>query len=81
MADDNESGLGDDRGHVGAPAAGQVTPSTNSDAPPGRPERTTGAGAEATTGTDGRAAGDATEHRSGYGGEGGEPVQPSDVRD
>lgn len=38
----------------------------------------TGAGAEATEGTQGEPKGSSHTHRSGYGGEGGEPKEPSD---
>ena len=71
MADKN-SGLGDDQGtRVGSP-------STHNDGPSGRPERATGSGTEATQATDGSAEGHETEHRSGYGGSKGKPVESSD---
>jgi hypothetical protein len=74
-------GLGDDQGtRVGAPDQSTSTPAKHSDAPTGRPERATGTGGEATQATDGAAEGHDTEHRSGYGGAGGEPVRPSDTR-
>ena len=72
-------GLGDDQGtRVGAPDT--ASPAAHSDAPTGRPERVTGAGAEATRPTSGTAEGHHTEHRSGYGGSGGDPVKPADKR-
>ena len=80
MADDTK-GLGDDQGtRVGAPDAAQAKPATHSDAPTGRAERKTGAGAEATQATEGEAEGHSTEHRGGYGGSGGSPVLPTDGR-
>jgi hypothetical protein len=39
----------------------------------------TGAGAEATEGTQGEPEGKSHEHRSGYGGDGGDPKEPSDA--
>jgi hypothetical protein len=39
----------------------------------------TGAGAEATEGTQGEPESSSHEHRSGYGGDGGEPKKPSDA--
>jgi hypothetical protein len=39
----------------------------------------TGAGAEATEGTQGEPKGRSHEHRSGYGGKGGEPVESNDI--
>lgn len=77
---DKAAGLGDDQGtRVGKPDQ-SATPAKHSDAPPARPERATGTGSEATQSTDGSAEGHTTEHRSGYGGAGGEPVRPSDKR-
>jgi hypothetical protein len=43
-------------------------------------EEPTGAGAEATQGTNGKPARDAHKHRSAYGGEGGEPKKPNEPR-
>ena len=44
----------------------------------GKPDAgSTGAGAEATRGTDGEAEGHEHEHESGYGGKGGEPKKPN----
>ncbi|MDB4900520.1 MAG: hypothetical protein JWN53_2328 [Gemmatimonadetes bacterium] len=78
MSTDNSSGLGDDQGtRVGSPTA---SPASHSDSPPDRPERTTGAGAEATRPTSGTADLHDKEHRGGYGGSAGEPVTPSDKR-
>jgi hypothetical protein len=79
--DRNEQGsYGDDQGtRVGAPDQ-ERTPSTHSDTPPNRPERQTGAGSEATEGTDKAGGQHKTEHRSGYGGAGGAPVTSSDER-
>ena len=81
MKSTNEpSGLGDDQGtRIGAPDQ-TATPARHSDQMPNRPERATGTGAEATQATDGSAEGHHTEHRSGYGGAGGDPVKPSDTR-
>ena len=76
---DVPKGLGDDQGtRVGKPES--ATPATHSDAPTGRPERVTGAGAEATQPTGGTAEGHDHEHRSGYGGKGGDADRPSDKR-
>jgi hypothetical protein len=82
MATDNKTeGLGDDQGtRVGSPDQGSATPAKHSDSPSRRPERTTGTGSEATQATDGTAEGHPTEHRSGYGGAGGDAVKPSDTR-
>jgi hypothetical protein len=81
--DGNEQGdYGDDQGtRVGAPDQ-ERTPATHSDAPPKRDERQTGAGAEATGGTETEKTVDEhdREHRSGYGGAGGKPVSSSDQR-
>jgi len=74
-------GLGDDQGtRVGAPDQGELKPSAHNDGPSGRPAKSTGAGSEATEGTDKTGADHKTEHRSGYGGSGGQPVTPSDKR-
>jgi len=71
---------GDDQGtRVGAPDQ-ERTPAQHSDSPPARPERQTGAGGEATEGTDKTGDEHPTEHRSGYGGAGGKPVTSSDER-
>jgi hypothetical protein len=107
-------GLGDDQGtKVGAPNQGGGAPEQHADAPPGRPQRQTGAGSEASEGMHnakdgGRPEGDPTglsgeetgrstregskragseplpeddQHRSGYGGAGGRPVNSSDTRE
>ena len=47
---------------------GNVTP---------KPEKQTGAGAEATEGMDGEAKGSSQNHRSAYGGDGGKPKLPN----
>jgi hypothetical protein len=80
--DGNEQGdYGDDQGtRVGAPDEQRRTPATHSDSPPDRPERQTGAGAEATAGTRKTVDEHDREHRSGYGGSGGAPVSSSDKR-
>jgi hypothetical protein len=80
--DGNEQGdYGDDQGtRVGAPDGQRHTPARHSDTPPDRPERQTGAGAEATMGARELEDHD-REHRSGYGGAGGSPVTSSDKRD
>jgi hypothetical protein len=81
MTANDNSGLGDDQGtRVGASDQTRAAPAAHSDAPTGRPDRATGAGSEATQATDGSAEGHDKEHRSGYGGSGGEPVSPSDTR-
>ena len=49
-----------------------------SNKPPSSTEPT-GAGAEATEGTQGEPKGRSHEHRSGYGGKGGEPVESNDI--
>jgi hypothetical protein len=78
---DKGEGLGDDQGtRVGAPDKSSTTPAKHSDSAAPRPERTTGAGSEATQSTNGTAKGHETEHRSGYGGPGGEATTPSDKR-
>ena len=108
-------GLGDDQGtRVGAPDQGGGAPSQHSDAPPGRAERQTGVGSEASEGMHnarqegsrpesdqtalaaeetgrssregGKRAGseplpEDEQHRSGYGGAGGRPVNSSDTRE
>ncbi|MDB4884867.1 MAG: hypothetical protein JWN79_305 [Gemmatimonadetes bacterium] len=83
MASDNKTeGLGDGQGtRVGAPdQSTTATPAKHSDSPSSRPERATGTGSEATLATDGSAEGHTNEHRSGYGGKGGEADRPSDKR-
>ena len=77
MANTGKSGLGDDQGsRVGAPDQ-QSTPAQHNDGPSERPERSTGAGREATEAD--RAANEhKREHRSGYGGKGGKPDTSSD---
>ena len=79
--DGNEQGdYGDDQGtRVGAPDQ-ERTPAKHSDSPPDRPERQTGAGAEATAGTEKPVDEHDHEHRGGYGGAGGKPVSSSDQR-
>ncbi|HEY2026794.1 MAG TPA: hypothetical protein VGG78_07270 [Gemmatimonadaceae bacterium] len=75
-----DGGYGDDQGtRIGAPDS-QRKPAQHSDTPPDRPERQTGAGSEPTAGT--RKAPDEhdREHRGGYGGAGGQPVNHSDER-
>jgi hypothetical protein len=42
------------------------------------PAKPTGAGAEATEGTDGEPESSSQEHHSAYGGKGGEPKEPND---
>lgn len=77
-----KTGFGDGQGtRVGAPDQEQLKPGQHSDAPTGRPERSTGAGAEATEGTPKTSEGHDREHRSGYGGSGGDPVSSSDTRE
>ena len=75
----NEQGdYGDDQGtRVGAPDQ-ERTPATHADTPPDRPERQTGAGAEATAATNEPVDDHDREHRGGYGGAGGKPVTSSD---
>jgi hypothetical protein len=71
---------GDDQGtRVGAPDQ-ERTPAQHSDTPPARPERQTGAGGEATEGTSKTGDEHDAQHRSGYGGAGGDPVTSSDQR-
>jgi hypothetical protein len=71
-------GLGDGQGTtIGLPE--HATPATHNDGPSDRPERTTGAGREATA-ADQDAEGHEREHRSGYGGKGGKPDTSSDKR-
>ena len=74
-------GFGDDQGtRVGAPDQEQVSPSKHADSPPDRPERTTGAGREMHPDNSHPPDLHAEQHRSGYGGKGGEPVTSSDER-
>jgi hypothetical protein len=56
-----------------------ISPATHNDGPTGRPELTTGAGREATL-ADVEAKEHDREHRSGYGGKGGEPDTSSEKR-
>ena len=76
-----QEGLGDDQGtRIGAPDKGRTaTPAPHNDGPTGRPERTTGAGQEATV-ADEKGEKHDREHRSGYGGKGGAPDTSSDKR-
>jgi hypothetical protein len=75
-----QTSYGDGRGtRAGAPARTR-TPSIHSDLPSDRPERQTGAGAEATEGTSKTGDEHHGQHQSGYGGKGGEPVSSSDER-
>jgi len=76
-----KEGFGDGQGtRVGAPDQEQVSPGNHSDTPPNRPERTTGAGDEMQAGHEHPVESHPTEHRSGYGGEGGKPVTSSHDR-
>ena len=70
--------LGDGQGtRIGPPDdKAHATPATHNDGPSTRPERSTGAGREATQGTEKQT----DQHRSGYGGKGGAPDQSSDKR-
>ena len=63
MADKHDEGFTDDQG-VG----------TNR-----KTSTQTSSGAEATKGMDGKPEGESHEHRSGYGGDGGEPKLPNDI--
>ena len=76
-----QEGLGDDQGtRIGAPDAKRsATPAAHNDGPSGRPERTTGAGQEATV-ANGEGEEHDTQHRSGYGGKAGAPDTSSDKR-
>ena len=76
-----QEGLGDDQGtRIGAPDQKRsTTPAPHIDGPTGRPERTTGAGQEATV-ADSEGEKHDREHRSGYGGKGGAPDTSSDKR-
>jgi hypothetical protein len=56
-----------------------IKPPPHNDGPTGRPERTTGMGRETTIG-DLESKEHDHEHRSGYGGKGGEPDTSSDKR-
>ena len=60
-------------------AAEKNPPAQHNDGPSTRPERSTGAGREATE-ADRAATEHDKEHRSGYGGKGGAPDTPSDKR-
>lgn len=81
MSKDKNAGLGDQQGtKVGAPDAGRTaTPAKHNDGPSERPERSTGAGREATE-SDPAGTEHDHEHRSGYGGKGGAPDTSSDKR-
>jgi hypothetical protein len=57
-----------------------ISPAEHSDVPPDRPERTTGAGREATQPVPEPVDEHDKEHRSGYGGKGGSPDTSSDQR-
>lgn len=71
--EDKSKGLGDEQGtKVGAPTQANDGPST-------RPEKSTGAGSEATIADPDSSEHD-QEHRSGYGGKGGKPDTSSDKR-
>ena len=70
----NDAGLGDDQGNRTA------TPAQHNDGPSDRPERSTGAGSEATT-SDPDGTEHDREHRSGYGGKGGKPRTSSEQRE
>jgi hypothetical protein len=77
-----KKGFGDDQGtRVGAPDQEQLSPSEHSDSPPARPERSTGAGDEMQAGHPEPVESHPTEHRSGYGGDGGEPKTSSHDRE
>lgn len=78
---EKKSGLGDGQGtRVGAPDSAKThAPARHNDGPSGRPETSTGAGAEATQG-DKDSDEHTTEHRSGYGGKGGKPDTSSENR-
>jgi hypothetical protein len=80
MDRNDTAGDGDEQGtRVGAPDQ-ERTPGAHTESPPARPERQTGAGAEATAGTAKTGDEHDGEHRSGYGGSGGAPVTSSDGR-
>jgi hypothetical protein len=80
MDRNEQTGDGDEQGtRVGAPDQ-QRKPATHSDSPPDRPERQTGAGAEASAGTRKTGEEHDREHRSGYGGDGGTPKTSSENR-
>ena len=76
-----DEGLGDGQGtRIGHGDAGaSTTPAPHNDGPSDRPERSTGAGREATT-ADPNSEEHDREHRSGYGGKGGAPDTSSDTR-
>ena len=77
-----KKGFGDDQGtRVGAPDQEQASPAPHSDTPPARPERTTGAGNEMQADKSHPVESHPTEHKSGYGGEGGEPKTSSHERE
>ena len=72
-----DDGYGDDQGtRIGAPDR-QFKPAAHSDTPPDRPERQIGVGSEPTAGTRKAPEEHDREHRSGYGGAGGKPVDSS----
>lgn len=74
-------GFGDDQGtRVGAPDQERVSPSEHSDTPPDRPERKTGAGNEMQADKSNPVKSHPHEHKSGYGGDGGEPKTSSHDR-
>ena len=80
MASKHE-GLGDDQGtRIGGPDGQRgASPAPHNDGPTGRPERSTGAGQEATV-ADKESEEHDREHDSGYGGKAGSPKQSSDKR-
>lgn len=74
-------GFGDDQGtRVGAPDQEQASPAPHSDERPARPERTTGVGREMHPDKSAPPELHSEQHRSGYGGKGGEPVTSSHDR-
>ncbi len=81
MADRTHADLGNgERADAGAPdQAEPASPPPHTDGPSDRPERSTGAGREATE-ADREGTGHTREHRSGYGGKGGRPDTSSDKR-
>ena len=76
-----KQGFGDGQGtRVGAPDNSRIAPSEHSDSLPDRPARQTGVGGEAMEGTPETTTGRERQHRSGYGGKGGEPNTSAHLR-
>jgi hypothetical protein len=77
-----KKGFGDDQGtRVGAPDQEQVSPAKHSETPPDLQDRNIGAGDEMQADKSRPVESHPTEHKSGYGGDGGEPKTSSHERE